>query len=226
MDIKNALESRRSIRGFQSKPVAQAVITEILGAAIRAPSGKNAQPWEFIVLAGGLLREIGDANVAGLRSGKPAAPDIAVEFPRGRFIRRSQDVAKLIYTAMDIPRDDKERRQAWWELGFRYFDAPAAIIIHFGPEIEFEHAFFDLGAVSQSICLMAQEKGLGSCITRQGVMFPEVIRERVKVPPENFLAIAIAIGYPDWSFPANHVISARMPVAEITDWYGFDSDEA
>lgn len=222
MDVLDALQARRSIRGFQSRPVSKAVITEILSAASRAPSGKNAQPWEFIVLSGDLLREIGEANVAALRSGVPAVPDIAIEFPRGRFVRRSQEVAKQIYTAMDIPRDDKPKRQAWWELGFRFFDAPAAIIVHFGPEIEFEHAFFDLGAVSQSICLMAMEKGLGTCITRQGVVYPEILRDRVTVPPGHCLAIAIAIGYPEPSFPANNIISDRLPVEDITDWYGFD----
>jgi nitroreductase len=222
MDILNALESRRSIRGFQSKPVTRELITEILHAATRAPSGKNAQPWEFIILAGDILREIADANVAALRSGKPVVPDITVEFPRGRFVRRSQEVAKQIYTAMDIPRDDKQKRQEWWELGFRFFDAPAAIIIHFGPDIEFEHAFFDLGAVGQSICLAAMEKGLGTCITRQGVVYPEILRSRLTIPPEHTLSIAIAIGYPDWSFPANDVISQRLPVSENTEWYGFD----
>jgi nitroreductase len=222
MEIINALESRRSIRGFQPEPLSRQLITEILGAATRAPSGKNAQPWEFIVLTGELLREISEANVAALRTGNPATPDIAVEFPRGRFVRRSQEVAKQIYTAMDIPRDDKQKRQEWWELGFRFFDAPAAIIVHFGPDIEFEHAFFDLGAVSQSICLAAMEQGLGTCITRQGVVYPEILRSRLEIPPEHTLAIAIAIGYPDWSFPANSVVSARLPLDEITGWYGFD----
>ena len=66
------------------------------------------------------------------------------------------------------------------------------------------------------------ELGLGTCITRQGVMYPEILRSRVKVPAENFLAIAIAIGYPDASFAANDVVTARLPVEEITDWYGFD----
>lgn len=221
MDVKNALEARRSIRGFLPIPVESEAILDVLRAATRAPSGKNAQPWEFIVIRGDLLHEIGEANVAQLRSGVTPVPDFSVEYPKGRFRPRSVEVAKLIYGAMEIPRDDKEKRQAWWELGFRYFNAPTAIFIHFGPDIEYEHALFDLGAVSQSICLMALEKDLGTCIIRQGVIYPEVIRARVKVPPENKLAIAIAIGYPDWSFPANNVISPRLPIEEITSLYGF-----
>jgi nitroreductase len=222
MDVKDALNARRSIRGFKPTPLSRELITEILAAATRAPSTKNAQPWECIVLTGDLLREIGEANVLALRSGRTLKPEVEMAFPRGHFLARSQEVGKLLYGAMNIPREDKQQRQEWWEFGFRYFNAPVAIIMHFSPDIEREHALFDLGTVSQSICLMAVEKGLGTCITRQGVAYPEVIRERVKVPPENSLAISIAIGYANWSYPANSVITPRQPVDEAADWYGFD----
>lgn len=222
MDVRSALEARRSIRGFIPKPVEKDVIIEVLRAATRSPSGKNAQPWEFIVISGKLLREIGEANVAKLRSGVPPTPDFSIEYPRGRFRLRSVEVGKLIYASMGIARKDRERRQQWWESGFRYFDAPAAIFIHFGPDIDYEHALFDVGGVTQSICLMALEKSLGTCIIRQGVIYPEVIRARVKIPLDNKLAIAIAIGYPDWSFPANNVVSPRLPVEDIISWYGFE----
>jgi len=47
-----------------------------------------------------------------------------------------------------------------------------------------------------------------------------VIRERLRVPPENLLAISIAIGYPDWDFPANKVQSEREHVESFTAWRG------
>ena len=33
---------------------------------------------------------------------------------------------------------------------------------------------------------------------------------------------AIAIGYPDWDFPANKVESKREPVENFTTWCGFE----
>ena len=33
---------------------------------------------------------------------------------------------------------------------------------------------------------------------------------------------SIAIGYANWSYPANSVITPRQPVDEAADWYGFD----
>ena len=48
----NALiENRRSIRKFQSgKPVTREQLNQLLGAAMLAPSARNARPWEFIAI--------------------------------------------------------------------------------------------------------------------------------------------------------------------------------
>jgi len=41
---------RRSIRKYTSEPVPEQMITDLLKAAMSAPSGNNRQPWEFIVV--------------------------------------------------------------------------------------------------------------------------------------------------------------------------------
>lgn len=48
MNTIEAIERRRSIRRFKDTPVSDETINKILDAAIRAPSGKNRQPWRFI----------------------------------------------------------------------------------------------------------------------------------------------------------------------------------
>ncbi|GAA0077011.1 nitroreductase family protein [Clostridium sp. CTA-5] len=50
MDVIKAIEERRSIRKFQDKTVSKEIIEKILELATKAPSGKNRQPWRFIVL--------------------------------------------------------------------------------------------------------------------------------------------------------------------------------
>ncbi|MEN6368681.1 MAG: nitroreductase [Thermotogota bacterium] len=50
----NALEgiaSRRSIRRFVDRPVPRETVEAILRAGIQAPSGKNRQPWRFVVVS-------------------------------------------------------------------------------------------------------------------------------------------------------------------------------
>lgn len=44
------LRSRRSIRKFQAKPVEQEKIDLLVEAALRAPSSRGSNPWEFVVV--------------------------------------------------------------------------------------------------------------------------------------------------------------------------------
>ncbi len=46
----NTIYTRRSVRTFQEKNVSNQIITQLLKAAMQAPSSGNQQPWEFIVL--------------------------------------------------------------------------------------------------------------------------------------------------------------------------------
>lgn len=50
MNITEAIAARRSIRKFKPDPIPEEVLTAILTAASQAPSGKNRQPWRFIVV--------------------------------------------------------------------------------------------------------------------------------------------------------------------------------
>lgn len=45
MELAEAMESRKSIRGYRPIPVPRKTLTQILEIAIRAPSYDNAQPW-------------------------------------------------------------------------------------------------------------------------------------------------------------------------------------
>ena len=80
----------------------------------------------------------------------------------------------------------------------------------------------DVGAVMQNICLAALNYGLGTCIEDQGVMYPDVVRKFADISESKRIIIAIAIGYPNWDFPANRVESTREPVESITTWCGFE----
>ncbi len=48
----NSIFTRRSVRAFIEKEVEQEKIEKILRAGMQAPSAKNGQPWEFIVVKG------------------------------------------------------------------------------------------------------------------------------------------------------------------------------
>lgn len=50
MDAIEAIHTRRSIRSYQDKPVPEELITKLLAAAMAAPSARNQQPWQFVVI--------------------------------------------------------------------------------------------------------------------------------------------------------------------------------
>jgi len=221
MDINQAIDARRSIRGFTKDPVSRKTVAEILTLATRAPTGKNVQPWEFAVLTGDVLDRIRRDNVAAFLAGEAERPDLAISYPTDVFMQRAREIGKAVLQAMDIPRDDREKRQAWLERGFRYFDAPVAVLVMADRGIDIMLAHHDIGSFSQTFCLAALGHGLGTCIVRQGILYPDVIRRHLGVTEDKFIISAIALGYPDPEFPANQVCSPRVPLSEITTWYGF-----
>ena len=50
MDVAKAIEERRSVRKFKDTIIPQATLEQLLTLATKAPSGKNRQPWRFVVL--------------------------------------------------------------------------------------------------------------------------------------------------------------------------------
>ena len=44
------LEIRRSLRRFTNEPVSDQQLEQLLRAAMQAPSARNQQPWEFVVV--------------------------------------------------------------------------------------------------------------------------------------------------------------------------------
>jgi nitroreductase len=50
MDTLEAIHTRRSIRQYQDKPVPEELVQKLLAAAMSAPSARNAQPWQFVVI--------------------------------------------------------------------------------------------------------------------------------------------------------------------------------
>jgi nitroreductase len=224
MDVIETVQKRKSIRGYKPDPVSKEVLQEILELASRAPSAMNTQPWEFTVLAGEVLENVRRNNVALLNSGTPPNPEhVVVNWPKESIYRQRQvDLAKQLFQLMDIPKEDKEKRAKWLERGFRYFDAPAVVIISADRCLSESGPLLDIGAVIQTICLTAAHLGLGTCIEDQGVAYPEVLRKYAHIPESKRIIAAIAIGYPDWDFPANKVETEREPIKNVTTWLGFD----
>ncbi|HEU5032084.1 MAG TPA: nitroreductase family protein [Spirillospora sp.] len=64
METWNAITSRRNVREYSDEPIAPDDLDRVLEAARRAPSSKNWQPWDFVVVTKrDQLAELADAGM-------------------------------------------------------------------------------------------------------------------------------------------------------------------
>ncbi len=223
MEYADVVSGRRSIRGYLDKPVARSLIEEILALAIRAPSSLNTQPWNFFIVTGAPLEKIRQGNVERNLAGV----EDTREFRRGPGYEgvhreRQIEIAKQLFGAMGIARDDKPARQDWVLRGFRQFDAPVSIVVTYDRAIHgSDIAPFDCGGVVNAVVNAAWSKGLGCVINSQGIMQSPVVREHAGIPDDQVIMICVAMGWPDARFPANAVVSKRKSLDEAVTFVGF-----
>lgn len=226
MTYDDVVLGRRSIRGYLKKPVPKALIKEVLALAMRAPSSMNTQPWHFHVITGEPLDRIRAGNVERNLAGVPHSREFRIGAGfEGVHRDRQIEVAKQLFGAMGIARDDTAGRQDWVLRGFRQFDAPVCVIITYDRALHgWDDAAFDCGAVATALVNAAWSRGLGCVINSQGIMQSPVVREHAKIPDDEVIMKAIALGWPDETFPANAVVSKRKSVDEAAVFLGFDED--
>ena len=224
MKYDDVVLGRRSIRGYQQKPVPKELIEEILTLAMRAPSSMNTQPWNFYVITGEPLDRIRQGNTERNLAGVPHSREFRIGQPfEGVHRERQIGVAKQLFSAMGIARDDKQMRQDWVLRGFRQFDAPVCVIITYDRELaSSDDTAFDCGAVATALVNAAWSRGLGTVINSQGIMQSPVVREHAGIADDQVIMKSIALGWPDDAFPANAVVSDRKSVAEAARFIGFD----
>ena len=219
MELREAINNRKSVRGYLDKPVEKETLIEVLKLATRAVSALNAQPWRFIILTGDVKNRIAEINEECFVNREQE--DIGDPPLDGVYRRRRIDVAKQLFTVMEIAREDTEKRDWWTRRGFRFFDAPAVILMYLEEGLDETASRFDFGAVAQNICLAAMEYGLATCVENQSVAYQRGVKEVLGLPDNIRFEGGIAIGYEDPDFPANKVRTERADVEDISEWYGF-----
>ena len=142
----------------------------------------------------------------------------------GKHRDRQVHVAKQLFSAKGIARDNKNMRQDWVLRGFREFDAPVSVIATYDRVLDgSDDAPFDCGAVTTALVNAAWSRGLGAGVNSQGIMQSPVVCEYAGIAADQVIMKSIALGWPDETFPANGVVSERKSVAEATVFVGFGS---
>ena len=219
MELRAAIEGRRSIRKFKAKELSQETIRDILETARWAPSWGNTQLWEFYVLTGKRLDEFREANHRSFVDGQTFPLDVPMhEVWPERLKARYGELGKIMLTAMNVKRDDKDARHRLYEDMTLLFGAPCLVVGCIPREILVEYAMLDIGLIVQTICLLAYDKGIGTCIMAMAVRNPGLLRKILSIPADRKIAIGIAMGYPDEKFSLNNFERKRADTSEYVKW--------
>jgi nitroreductase len=99
-----------------------------------------------------------------------------------------------------------------------FFDAPCLILACISRDNLVEYQMLDIGLIAQTICLVAHDKRLGTCMLAAAARYPAEIRRIAAIPDDRKIVLGIALGYPDSSFPINNFARDRAKLDEIVHW--------
>lgn len=219
MNINDAIKSRISVRAYLDKPVSKETLTAILETARWAPSGTNTQPWKVVVVQGETKEAITEAFLDAQKNGVKPNPDYQY-YPEKwiePFKARRFQCGMDLYKALDIGREDKEKRVEAGLDNYRFFGAPVSIFF-FIDKIMGKGSWFDMGMFYQSVMLAAREHGLGSCAQASTTDYPDIVRNLLNVPDNFDLMCGLSLGYPDNSKAVNQYRTRREEVENFTTW--------
>lgn len=179
MNLNEALYTTRAMRRVKPDPVPQGVLARVLDAAIRAPSGGNAQNWRMVVVddpevragLGPVYREAYRHLQENFYAGRRAAAEEAGDDAALRVMRSSDWLAEHFET---VP---------LWLMFFTRNDPTGSSIY---PAV-------------WNAMLAARGEGVGTCLTTiLGNFQSDAVFDLLEVPVDKGwqLAAAVSCGYP------------------------------
>ena len=220
MDVYEAVQSRRSVRGFTDEPVPTEVLERVLSAAAWAPSGSNVQPWHIYVVTGQPLAQLKKVAVERVAAGDPWDEPEYVMYPqvlKSPYGERRSAFGKERYTALGVAREDWEARQRAAIANWDAFGAPAALFCFIDRDLG-RPQWSDLGMYLQTVMLLLRAEGLHSCPQMSWAKVRKTVEEAVLPPDELMLFCGMSIGYEDPT--VDYIRTGRAPLDETVTFIG------
>jgi nitroreductase len=214
MNVSQVVENRVSCRGFKKEPVDQSVLEEVFAKAQQSPSNCNVQPWKVLVVSGKQKEALKNKLIQAVMQQQKPNPDFnwAIAY-QGEHRDRQFGAANALYSAMDIGREEKQKRQMAMLRNWAFFDAPHVAIFTMDKYLDIMGAV-DIGIYAQTLTLLLKEQDISSCMQGALGQFPDPIREMFELPEERGILFGMSFGYSDQEAPAN---KARTDRTELSD---------
>lgn len=190
-----ALYSTRALRRLRPDPLPDEVIFQLLDAAIRAPSGQNAQDWRFVVVTDRtVLTKLGDWAREGWQRYQP------------RFAEHPDEMDAL-------PKTQRLSLRAVEYLAQHLSEAPA-VILFCGRKGRHSSPGGSTFPAVQNLLLAARGLGLGASIFNLPLAHAPELIDELAIPDDNQFYCLVPVGYP----LDNHGPVRRKPVAKVAFW--------
>jgi nitroreductase len=190
LNTLDAIATRRSIRKFNDTLVPADALRCILMAGIQAPSGKNSQPWRFIVVQGEQRAEMVRVMRAGIAAAKERGENPGSS-EWSAMVMEHAPVTIFVINPQGLP--------PWVEHSMDQM---------FGDVVDIQ----SVGAAIQNMLLAAQDLGLGSLwICDVFYAYGELMQW---LGETGELIAAVSVGYAE-EHPAAR---ARKPMEEVVRW--------
>jgi nitroreductase len=198
MELREALYTTRAMRRVSDKPVPQDVQARILDAAVRAPSGGNAQNWRFLLVDD---------------------PDVKAKL--GPIYRECMDILWTSFYAGRIAEAEADAESEDSKQFFRVKRSAQHLADHFEgyPLLLFAFAQHDPsgGSIYPAVwnaMLAARGEGVGSALTSAMLFKAAETLEVLGVPTDEgwHMSACVTFGYPTGRWG----VAARTPVEEVT----------
>jgi nitroreductase len=170
METFDAIAGRRSIRRFKDKAVPRDLIEKLLEATCQAPSGKNRQPWRFVIVEGEEERaEMVRVLREGIEGAREAGWDLGSSENTASVMARAP-VTVFFFNAGNVGDEDD--------------DAPFFVV-----DVQ------SIGGAIQTMLLAAQDLGLGTLWICDVFYAYEGLRKWLGRNDQ--MVAAVSIGYAD-----------------------------
>lgn len=220
MNVSDAIKRRRSVRAYQDKPVAPELLEKIFLQAQDSPSNCNTQPWHVVVVSGKARDNVEKAMIADIMGGKAPTPHFTPgdQGLKDEYRTRQVACAVSLYGAMDIKKEDKQKRQELMVKNWQFFGAPHAAFFSM-PKTMSEINAVDMGIYLQSIMLLLTENGLASCPQGALAMYPDAVHELANIPENNAIMFGLSFGYAEEDTPINSFDVGREELSTSVEFY-------
>lgn len=176
----NLVRTRRSIRRYQSTPIARDVLLALLEAARWAPSAHNRQPWRFCVVTSDETK-----HALSQRMCEQWRADLTADLADQAFVDRRIAISHARLTgaaALIVPAVSMEDMDV-------YPDTVRA-------QAEWIMAVQSVALACQNLLLAAHDVGLGASWLCAPLFVPALVRDVLALPAHWQPQAVITLGYP------------------------------